>query len=110
MGNPSYKGNIDLPYMMRIAVINEIDIEDYLKKVVPSEMPVSFGVNALKMSGLYVQAMHIHSLRIIITVSGAHIDDSVSFSRYTIIHMTVQRLMRRLLLQLEWSLHTMVNL
>ena len=29
---------------------------------------------------------------------------------YTIIHMTVQSLMRRLLLRLEWSLYTMVNL
>lgn len=72
-GNPSYKGNIELAlYDEGIAVINEIDIEDYLKKVVPSEMPVSFGVNALKVR-LYVQeAMHIHSLRIIITVSMVH--------------------------------------
>ena len=35
-GNPSYKGNIELAlYDEGIAVINEIDIEDYLKKVVP---------------------------------------------------------------------------
>lgn len=31
-----------------IRVINEVKIEDYLKQVVPSEMPESFGVEALK--------------------------------------------------------------
>lgn len=33
-GNPSYKGNVELAlYDEGIAVINEIDIEDYLKKL-----------------------------------------------------------------------------
>lgn len=32
----------------KIRVINKVKIEDYLKQVVPSEMPESFGVEALK--------------------------------------------------------------
>lgn len=48
-GNPEYSGDIELAlYDEGIVVINEVDIEEYLKSVVPSEMPVSFGVNALK--------------------------------------------------------------
>ncbi|MGL4970883.1 MAG: SpoIID/LytB domain-containing protein, partial [Cetobacterium sp.] len=36
----------------RLNLINEIDIEDYLLQVVPSEMPKSFGLEALKVQAV----------------------------------------------------------
>lgn len=49
---PRYRGNMIVKpsktNSKRIRVINEVKIEDYLKQVVPSEMPESFGVEALK--------------------------------------------------------------
>ena len=45
-----YKGQIEvLPAKNNtLKVVNVIDIEDYIKGVVPNEMPVSFGLEALK--------------------------------------------------------------
>ena len=83
-GNPSYKGNIELAlYDEGIAVINEIDIEDYLKKVVPSEMPVSFGVNALKCQAVCARSYAYTELsNNYYSAYGAHIDDSIQFQVY----------------------------
>ena len=64
-------------------MINEIDIEDYLKKVVPSEMPVSFGVNALKCQAVCARSYAYTQLtNNYYSEYGAHIDDSVSFQVY----------------------------
>ena len=50
--NPNYRGIMELKPSRTasrgIRIINEIYMEDYLKQVVPSEMPQSFGVEALK--------------------------------------------------------------
>jgi len=45
-----YKGNLELSLSKnnKIKTINVIDIEDYIKGVVPNEMPVYFGLEALK--------------------------------------------------------------
>ena len=44
-----YKGNLELSLVNgRILVINDLLMEDYLKKVVPSEMPASWNLEALK--------------------------------------------------------------
>ena len=49
---PRYRGNMIIKpsttNSKKIRVINKVKIEDYLKQVVPSEMPESFGVEALK--------------------------------------------------------------
>lgn len=49
---PNYRGSMEIKPSRTssrgIRVINEIYMEDYLKQVVPSEMPQSFGVEALK--------------------------------------------------------------
>lgn len=48
-GKPSYKGILELRTTEEgIALINELDLEDYLCKVVPSEMPLSYEEEALK--------------------------------------------------------------
>lgn len=47
--SPRYRGKITIiPENNNFRVINELNIEDYLLQVVPSEMPRSFGVEALK--------------------------------------------------------------
>lgn len=49
---PRYRGDMLIKSSKtnskKIRVINKVKIEDYLKQVVPSEMPESFGVEALK--------------------------------------------------------------
>jgi len=46
---PSYYGSFEIAIENgRLLVINEVFIEDYLRFVVPSEMPSSFGLEALK--------------------------------------------------------------
>lgn len=48
--NALYRGDIELvcPKENQFHIINSLDVEDYLKGVVPNEMPVHFGLEALK--------------------------------------------------------------
>ncbi|WDC84754.1 SpoIID/LytB domain-containing protein [Caloramator sp. mosi_1] len=49
--NPSYRGTLEVTLSKsgdKLNLINEIQIEKYLYQVVPSEMPESFGLEALK--------------------------------------------------------------
>lgn len=47
--NPSYYGQfIVRPYGNNLVLANKVDIEEYLKGVVVSEMPISFGLEPLK--------------------------------------------------------------
>jgi SpoIID/LytB domain protein len=49
VGNPSYEGSFEISLIDgKMLLINEVEIEHYLTKVVPSEMPGSFHVEALK--------------------------------------------------------------
>ncbi|MGN0319209.1 MAG: SpoIID/LytB domain-containing protein [Lachnospira sp.] len=84
LGTPEYEGTIELAlYDEGIAIVNELSVEDYLKKVVPSEMPVSFGVEALKCQAVcartyaYTKLMNTEYQKF-----GAHLDDSVSYQVY----------------------------
>ena len=46
-----YRGNIELVSCVKegfFHIVNSLDLEDYLKGVVPNEMPVRFGLEALK--------------------------------------------------------------
>ena len=48
-GTPSYRGHIELLRTADgIAVVNELPLEEYLYSVVPSEMPASYPLEALK--------------------------------------------------------------
>ncbi|MEH7379507.1 SpoIID/LytB domain-containing protein [Bacillus sp. JJ1533] len=50
-GDPSYRGFFEIttsPTGDKLNLINEVDFEQYLYQVVPSEMPAYFGLNALK--------------------------------------------------------------
>lgn len=66
-----------------LVLINELYLEDYLKKVVPSEMPSSYETEALKAQAVCARTyayMQIQSN----TYSryGAHVDDSTNFQVY----------------------------
>ncbi len=52
--NPSYRGDFEIvPYgKSSLLLINIVDIEDYLLQVVGSEMPISFGEEALKVQAV----------------------------------------------------------
>lgn len=49
---PRYRGRLELRndsgYPNKLVVINELDLDDYLKAVVPNELPIAFGLEAVR--------------------------------------------------------------
>lgn len=79
-GKPQYRGKFELFLNLeknKLRLINEVDIEQYLYQVVPSEMPASFGLEALKAQSI---AARTYALTDYMTSRfadlGFHIDDS----------------------------------
>src|SRR5690606_21300535 len=67
----------------RLYLINEVPLEEYLLTVVPSEMPVSFGVEALKVQAIAARSYGAAAmLRSGYGYLGAHVDDSVMSQVY----------------------------
>lgn len=83
-GMPEYKGTLELSlYEQGIVMVNDIDIENYLKRVVPSEMPVGFGVEALKVQAVCARSYAYRQLtNSCYSEYGAHVDDSTQFQVY----------------------------
>lgn len=79
-GYPSYRGEFEITLAStdgKLNVINEVDMEDYLKQVVPSEMPSSFGFEALKAQAVAARTYALSdyfSNRY--AAKGFHVDDS----------------------------------
>lgn len=66
-----------------IAVINELYLEDYLKKVVPSEMPSEYEKEALKAQAVCARTYaYIQMQGNNYSQYGAHVDDSTNFQVY----------------------------
>ena len=84
VGTPSYGGTIEVSlYYEGIVVVNEVGIEDYLKKVVPSEMPSGFNLEALKCQAVCARSYAYTELsNNYYSAYGAHIDDSIQFQVY----------------------------
>lgn len=84
VGTPSYGGTIEVSlYDEGIVVVNEVGIEDYLKKVVPSEMPSGFNPEALKCQAVCARSYAYTELsNNYYSAYGAHIDDSIQFQVY----------------------------
>lgn len=83
-GCPVYGGSLILEKRGNgITVINEISLEEYLKGVVPSEMPASYHGEALKAQAVCART---YALRQMLEDSlgeyGAHVDDSVRYQVY----------------------------
>ena len=83
-GNPAYGGRLELVDTENgLVLINELYLEDYLKKVVPSEMPSSYEMEALKAQAVCARTyayMQIQSNTY--SEYGAHVDDSTNFQVY----------------------------
>lgn len=83
-GIPSYRGHIELLRTAEgIAVVNELPLEEYLFSVVPSEMPASYPLEALKAQAICARTYaYGHMLRAGYPRYGAHVDDSTSYQVY----------------------------
>lgn len=83
-GHPAYGGRLELIDTEHgLVLINELYLEDYLKKVVPSEMPASYEKEALKAQAVCARTyayMQIQSNTY--SEYGAHVDDSTNFQVY----------------------------
>ncbi len=82
--NPKYLGSFELGYEAGgYSLINEIDIEDYLYSVVPSEMPSSYGVSASAVQAITARSYAYNQFfSNKYHAYGANIDDSVSSQVY----------------------------
>ena len=83
-GSPLYRGTIEIAATDGgLLLVNELPLEEYLYSVVPSEMPVSHGEEALKVQAVcarsyaYQQLMANRYARY-----GAHVDDTVNCQVY----------------------------
>lgn len=83
-GVPSYRGSFELISTRDgIVAVNELLLEEYLYAVVPSEMPASYPLEALKSQAVcartYAYARMLHAG---LPAFGAHVDDSTGFQVY----------------------------
>lgn len=84
-GYASYRGTIEIEEIKDtgLSIINELSLEEYLYAVIGSEMPVSYGEEALKVQAVCARSYAYQQL-----LSngrkelGAHVDDSVSYQVY----------------------------
>lgn len=83
-GNPSYYGRLEIRKQdNRLTVINEVNLEKYLYFVVPSEMPESYGLEALKAQAVCARSYACrHILANSLSAQGAHVDDSSYYQVY----------------------------
>ena len=83
-GAPVYQGSMELiPDEQGILLVNELCLEEYLKGVVPSEMPSSYSIEALKAQAVCARTYawkQIQESRL--GKYDADVDDSVSFQVY----------------------------
>ena len=84
VGDPSYRGSLELVKSEGgIAVINEVLLEEYLYGVVPSEMPASYPLEALKSQAVCARTYAYSKMcRAGLPAYGAHADDSTGFQVY----------------------------
>ena len=83
-GTPAYRGSMEISCVDgKLVVINEVLLEEYLYGVVPSEMPSSYPLEALKAQAICARTYaYARMLRSGLAEFGAHVDDSTSFQVY----------------------------
>ena len=81
---PSYKGIIEVTKTEKgYVIVNEVDLEDYVAGVIPSEMPTSYGIEALKAQAVAARTYAASSLSSNKFIAyGAHVDDTTSSQVY----------------------------
>lgn len=84
IGSPSYGGRLELVNTDQgIVIINDLYMEDYLKKVVPSEMPASYEKEALKAQAVCARSYAYKQIQSNSYYEyGAHVNDSTEFQVY----------------------------
>ncbi len=83
-GVPYYKGSMELALGDEgIWVVNEVQLEDYLCRVVPSEMPAGHGLEALKAQAVCARSYAYNQIRAnAVRAKGAHVDDTTTYQVY----------------------------
>lgn len=83
-GTPVYAGNIEVVKNSGgLVIINDLNLETYLYSVVPSEMPASYEIEALKAQAVCARSYAYRQILLNGYASyGAHVDDSVSYQVY----------------------------
>lgn len=91
-GNPMYRGTVEIVKVSEgLVVINEVLLEEYLYCVVPSEMPASYPLEALKAQAVCARTYaYRNMLKSGLPAYGAHVDDSTSFQVYNNIKENVE--------------------
>lgn len=81
---PSYKGTIEVTKTEKgYVVVNEVGLEDYVAGVIPSEMPTSYGIEALRAQAIAARTYAASSLSSSKFIAyGAHVDDTTSSQVY----------------------------
>lgn len=83
-GNPVYSGTLEVKETEQgYLLINEVSMEEYVKGVVPGEMPSSYEEEALKVQAICARTYAYRQMRENrLEEYGADVDDSVSFQVY----------------------------
>ncbi|MCC8026797.1 MAG: SpoIID/LytB domain-containing protein [Clostridium sp.] len=83
-GNPSYSGRLEIKAEEKgLALVNDLYLEEYLTKVVPSEMPASYEMEALKAQAVCARTYAYRQIQgNSYSQYGAHVDDSINFQVY----------------------------
>lgn len=83
-GTPSYEGRMEISSEQGgLALVNELYLEDYLKRVVPSEMPASYEKEALKAQAVCARTYAYRQIQANgYSQYGAHVDDSTAYQVY----------------------------
>lgn len=83
-GNPSYRGTLEIRRVSDgMAVINSLGLEEYLLGVIPSEMPASYPVEALKAQAICARTYAVsHLISPGYPELNAHLDDSTAYQAY----------------------------
>lgn len=83
-GNPEYRGKMEIAKTKDgLVIVNELLLEEYLYSVVPSEMPASYPLEALKAQAVCARTYaYRHMMHSGIAGFGAHVDDSAGYQVY----------------------------
>jgi stage II sporulation protein D len=88
--NPIYRGLLEIEKTKDgYLIVNEVDFEEYLYSVVPSEMPSSYGIEAAKVQAICARSYAFSQLYANrFSQYGAHVDDSTSCQVYNNVRET----------------------
>lgn len=81
---PLYRGGFTITRVDGgLVIVNELPLEEYLYAVVPSEMPASYPMEALKAQAICARTYAYHSMQVAGKPEyGAHVDDSTGYQVY----------------------------